>query len=362
MPRKAKDDNTPFKAHPNSSIYEVYRLYEREETDWRRPHLGASVIGHECDRFLWMSFRWSQRASLGRKEADHRGRTLRLFERGNREELWLAEDLRRAGFELWTHDEDSLDKDGNPRQFGGRWLEGHIGSAVDGVIIGLIEDPKTPHVWECKTTTSKGYKDLVKKGVRMSKPVHFVQMQIGMLATGLTKAYYTAVAKDTDDFHQEVVHLDKALAEQQIRRAELAVLESRPAPRIGEDGDSWPCKMCNVRDVCHGYKLPEVNCRTCAHSTAEADGEWRCYLNEDKPIELTMEMQRVGCNAHLYHPDLLSARFTPTNSDEELNTISYIDKMGTGSFMDSGIEKTELEGAMETNRAPGKGDNNESED
>jgi hypothetical protein len=46
-----------------------------------------------------------------------------------------------------------------------------------------------------------------------------------------------------------------------------------------------------------------VNCRTCAHSTAKPDGQWRCerYASDDIPVTF----QREGCESHVLHPDLV---------------------------------------------------------
>src|SRR6188472_1125091 len=65
--------------------------------DWRRNHLGASIIGHDCDRYLWLSFRWAL-------NPQHEGRLLRLFSRGDREEAWIVQDLRDAGFSVVDRD------------------------------------------------------------------------------------------------------------------------------------------------------------------------------------------------------------------------------------------------------------------
>jgi hypothetical protein len=55
-----------------------------------RPHLGASQIGNDCNRALWYSFRWAVWPHFD-------GRTLRLFDRGQREEAVFVEELRRIG-------------------------------------------------------------------------------------------------------------------------------------------------------------------------------------------------------------------------------------------------------------------------
>ena len=68
----------------------IFKHYETSADRQGRPHLGASEIGHECDRYLWLSFRWA-------KPADFDGRMLRLFDTGNHQEPRLIADLRAIG-------------------------------------------------------------------------------------------------------------------------------------------------------------------------------------------------------------------------------------------------------------------------
>ena len=46
----------------------------------------------------------------------------------------------------------------------------------------------------------------------------------------------------------------------------------------------------------------EVNCRTCAHSTAKPDGHWHCATWDDV---IPVPAQRLGCASHVLHPDLV---------------------------------------------------------
>ena len=71
------------------TVQAIYRYYEDHREEPHRPHLGASQIGHACDRYLWYQFRWCDH-----DEPD--GRVLRLFDHGNVEETRLIRDLRPA--------------------------------------------------------------------------------------------------------------------------------------------------------------------------------------------------------------------------------------------------------------------------
>jgi hypothetical protein len=54
----------------------------------------------------------------------------------------------------------------------------------------------------------------------------------------------------------------------------------------------------------------EVNCRTCANSTAREDGVWSC---EEYSYNLAFNEQLNGCEAHVLHPDLVPWPYTVTD-------------------------------------------------
>lgn len=253
-----------------------------------REHLGASVLGHACERWLWLSFRW---AVIEQTE----GRVLRLFRRGRREEAIVIEDLRAIGVDVLANagEQDKVH------------LGGHLGGSVDGIIrSGLPEAPKTRHVLEIKTHGKKSFDALSRDGVEKSKPVHYAQMQVYMHGLGIDRALYVAVCKDDDRLHTERVKLDKDVAKSLIDRGRRIVASDRLPPPISTDPNWYQCKFCPAHDLCHGSKLTkQVNCRTCAHSTAKPDGTWRCEAHEADGIPV--DFQRVGCEDHVLHPDLV---------------------------------------------------------
>lgn len=281
--------------------------YELAAEDWRRPHLGASQIGKECSRHLWYGFRWAldpdrhpQRPLSPKKlekgwraEDNRRGRLLRLFERGQREEAWVVEDLRAIGCEVWDADEH-----------GRQWrvsLAPHFGGSCDGVVRGLPEAPKTPHVLEVKTSNRDRFAELVAKGVRHAKPEHYAQMQVYMLGLQLDRAFYVAVCKDDDRIYTERVHFDRPFAELMVERAKRIVAAPEPPIRVGER-HQFVCRFCDHYELCHGRTLAERNCRTCLSSTPMPDGTWRCdHLGR----RVSDDEQRKGCDEHLYIPALL---------------------------------------------------------
>jgi hypothetical protein len=259
-----------------------------------RGHLGCSMIGHSCDRYLWLNFRWAVISK-------HDGRLLRLFRRGHLEEAQVLKDLRSIGVDVrGTQTKVDFGK--------------HLSGSLDGIIInGLPESPNKKHVLEIKTFSKKTFEDLVKNGVQKSKPLHYAQMQVYMLGTKLDRAFYYAVCKDNDEIYTERLKLDKAFAEKMIAKGHrITMAEGLPEP-ISHDPSWYECKWCDAHDFCHGSKaIKESNCRTCAHSTANEDSTWTCTKWESN---IPLEAQREGCDWHVIHPELVPYEFKPAKDE-----------------------------------------------
>lgn len=273
-----------------STAKEIVKLWDGRNTP-HRPHLGCSIIGHPCDRHIWLSWRWAKAPAFP-------GRILRLFDTGKREEERLLQDLRDLGVELFTHDEES------GKQIGVSAHDGHLAGSVDGIGRGFIEAPKSWAVLECKTHSAKSYAKLVKEGVKTSKFQHYVQMQMYMGLLEIERALYLAQNKDDDSIYSEWIHFDKDCFEQHMYRAKTIIEMTSPPQRLSEDPSWYECKWCDHYTLCHGEQIADVNCRTCAHSSPAKEGQWHC--NNDQPsLNLTEEAQRTGCKSHLYIPPLI---------------------------------------------------------
>ena len=99
----------------------------------------------------------------------------------------------------------------------------------------MPEAPRTWHVIELKTHNARSFAELRTHGVQKAKPEHWAQMQVYMHLTGLTRALYLAVCKDTDALYAERVRIDHAEAERLIERAGRIIFATRPPARISED-------------------------------------------------------------------------------------------------------------------------------
>ena len=268
------------------NIQALIDQHHEVQSEVPRAHLGASTLGHVCDRWLWLSFRWAVQPSFP-------GRILRLFRRGHQEEANIISDLRAIGIDVRkVSSQHRVD-------FGS-----HVSGSLDAIIDkGVPGAPKSKHIAEFKTASKKAFDDLEKNGVEKSKPEHFVQMQVYMQGTGIDRALYLTVCKDDDRIHTERVKLDKDVAGKAIARGQRIALTDRMPEPISSDASWYQCKFCDAHEFCHKSKTTKhVNCRTCAMATPLSDSTWHCAKWDDI---IPLDTQRSGCEAHVLHPDLV---------------------------------------------------------
>lgn len=269
-----------------------------------RLHFGISLSGDKCERKLWLLFRWAVIEQFDT-------RILRLFRRGQNEEIQMCQDLESAGIELKYTLDDQLHLD-----FGK-----HVGGSPDGIGRGFLEAPDKWHIVEFKTHNDKSFKNLQSYGVEKSKIKHYTQVQSYMLKASeqlkmnIDRAFYLGVNKNDDNLYQERVRLDKDFAMNNIERAQrIAMSERMPEPMT--TNPAWfECKWCPCYDFCYKKQLTkEVNCRTCLHSTPLENGTWSC---EKWHSIIPPEGQYLGCRAHVLHPDLVPYNINESKSDGE---------------------------------------------
>lgn len=282
----------------------LLKSYEGLAGQEHRMHLGASIIGHECSRAIWLTHRWAETENLP-------GQKLRLFESGHLQEPRLVADLRRIGVEV--HD---TAPDGS--QWRVRALGGHFGGSMDGAALGVPEAPKTWHVIEMKTANQKSFDATVKGGVKKAKPQHYAQMTAYMGLTSMDRALYLMVNKNTDEIYSERVRFDNDEFRRIMTRAEMILKMAEPPERISKDPSWYQCGYCKFKDHCHGDQVPEVSCRSCAHSTPDlagpndGEGRWLCSNDHLKQMPVISEaLQRKGCAEHRFIPIFLQRTAKP---------------------------------------------------
>ena len=285
---------------PVNTIATMIDQYHASKKSKPRPHMGVSLLGHHCDRWLWINFRWAV-------VEDFDGRILRLFRRGHSEEDTIIRDLRSIGIDIRSS-QRRVD-------FGH-----HVSGSLDGVIeSGVPEAPKSRHVAEFKTHSKKSFDDMVKNGVEKSKPMHYIQMQVYMHGTDIKRALYLAVCKDDDRIYTERVKYASSVAEEAIIRGKRIAMADRMPEPCSADPSWYQCKFCPAHSFCHKAEpTKRINCRTCAHSTAMAESTFRCERHDADAIP--EEFQHEGCSDHILHPDMVP---WPMEGSEDGHSVKW---------------------------------------
>lgn len=292
----------PIPRPESNTVRAIYAAYEAANTHYDSLGISVGEIGNPCDRALWYNFRWASQPEA------ITGRKLSIFRTGDRWEEMLVSDLERIGVEVWGS-QDRI-----------RLAAGHIRGKCDGKAMGVPEAPKTEHLCEFKSSNDKGFKEIVKKGCKEAKPLHYGQVQIGMHAFGMTRALYLVVNKNDDARYAERIEYDAEYCIHTMARAERIINASEPPPRISEKPDWHECLFCRHHAVCHEGAFPRVSCRSCLHSTPEMSGDahWSC-ARWSKP--LGVNEQKAACPAHLHLPGLVPGALV--DSDSEAETVTY---------------------------------------
>jgi len=93
----------------------------------------------------------------------------------------------------------------------------------------------------------------VRRGVQLSKPVYYAQLQIYMAYMDLQAALFTVLNKDSQELHHELVALDpraaQALSDKAVDVIRAAEAGDLP-PRIATSPDFYFCRWCAYAQRC----------------------------------------------------------------------------------------------------------------
>ena len=219
-------------------------LVMRNQAQVARQYVSTSGIGRECRRQIQYDY-----LAVPKDEGrDFEPATLRIFEAGHRGEDVVAAWLRAAGFDLRTERRDG-------RQFGFSVLNGRFKGHIDGCLVGGPVAMAYPALWENKALGVSSWKDVVKRGVVLSKPVYAAQLALYQAYMDLpAPALFTALNRDTWEIHCELVPFDAALAQALSDRA-VTILRATDArellPQHTTNPDHFECRMCSWRGGWH---------------------------------------------------------------------------------------------------------------
>jgi hypothetical protein len=237
----------------DAAMIENYRNQEK------RNYLGASIIGDDCLRKIQLQYM--------KKESEISAQSLRTFAIGNCLESLIADWIKLAGFDLRTRNE-------NGEQFGFSTADGKIKGHCDGIIFDFppelklrkefasaanLSRPGSAWLWECKTLNNKSWNDTQKRGVLVSKPIYYAQVQLYMSYMNLDEnpCVFTAFNKDTSELLHELIPFDSEAAQRYSDRAVQIIQageKNEKMPCISNDSSFFKCKMCGFRSECWSEK------------------------------------------------------------------------------------------------------------
>jgi hypothetical protein len=220
---------------------------------------------------------------------------LRLVNRGHHEEQRFLQWLRGIGFDV-----KQTEIDGKQIRFAA--VDGHFGGSCDGNAFLPTRYGNFPQkiLLEFKTSNHKLFGPIKNSGVIKEKPVHFSQMCTYGVALGIQYALYICINKNDDDLDIELIELDYALGESEIKKANDIIRSEYPPLRVlGHGLANYKCKYCCLNDVCHMGAPMNKNCRSCAAAVPAANGEWFCrQWNNTIPKDFIPK----GCEAYTELP------------------------------------------------------------
>ena len=190
-------------------------------------NIGASYIGHECERYIY--YTWKNILPV------NDGRVLKIFETGNIQEDIIISRIKQNGFNIYHQQKRLVDNEINN---------------LTGKIDGILDYNNKEYILEVKTFNDKRFKDLLKNGVILSNSLHYAQMIMYMGWTEIMQSLYVAINKNDETIYTEIVNFDILLFHA-LRSKAKKIIESKEIPKgISDKKTFFKCKMCHFNKVC----------------------------------------------------------------------------------------------------------------
>jgi ribosomal protein S27E len=306
----------------------------------KRNYLGMSEIGDPCWRMLWYRFRNVLTEPL-------RLNSILAIEDGFTQERITANRLQFVkGIQLDVTDPETGE------QFEFKDLGGHFCGHCDGKISGILESPKTLHIWEHKSVNEKKFKklkDLIvaegeKQALAIWDETYYSQAVIYMAMAGVKRHYLTVSTPGGRDYTSCRTEENPKHAISLRAKAETIITSEKPLQRLSENRTFYMCSWCRMKEICFDNKVPQVICRTCAFSEPLIDsigGQWQCYKNN-----INFKGAGEACPSHLFLNTLVP--FKTLDADKSGQIPSWI-KYGTPDgdvFYNVNAESKTLKGSL----------------
>jgi hypothetical protein len=207
-------------------------IEEHQETiiDEVRDYIGASSIGSDCLRQIWYEYKGTPSSGIPTK-------TRRTWDIGKALEGLVLDWLEAAGITLVR-----------------TWLD--LTSAKVEIFKGHLDAVWTKKgeafaIIEVKTAKDSIYKTFVNKGVKVSHPQYYAQIQSYMGMSGIHSAYILVLNKDNSELYDELVTFDEEFYKRLEDKALMISQSNIEPPKVNGSPYWWQCKICKFNKECH---------------------------------------------------------------------------------------------------------------
>ncbi len=219
----------------------VLGYYASKAESKTRGYIGASILGHACERRIWLDWNGvSAPVSKTPEEILKTGSREEKFNRGRHEEERLIKALQGAGYLIIDRQGAFSVLDGN--------FQGHI----DGII---IDEKGSKYILEIKSTQEKYFNALVRSGVKKTFATYYLQCQMYMHFFNIPKTLFLAVNKNNGEIYQVALEANEAVIEIGLKKINKIISHGQDMPAtLGDANDvppKMPCQYCDFVNFCY---------------------------------------------------------------------------------------------------------------
>jgi CRISPR/Cas system-associated exonuclease Cas4 (RecB family) len=214
----------------------IKKTIAEKKPDDLRTYIGASSIGHKCNRFLWYQ--------LKGLESDQVPSNIQItFDIGKKLESLILNYLEKSGLNIVrpeTSNNFLFYQDIETPIF-----QGH----ADAVLLSEYHDPI---IIEIKTAKNSSFSKFVKHGLKAWNEIYYAQLQAYMGMSGYKQSILLALNKDSSELHHECVDYDNNYYNELKTKAKIISECNEPPPKINNNAIFLICNRCKFKKVCHG--------------------------------------------------------------------------------------------------------------
>lgn len=203
---------------------------ENSQKIQNRNYIGASSIGHPCNRNIWYGFKGNNKKPLTSKQ-------IKTFSIGHALESVIKNKIVESGIKLIDPTEEQIFSKEN-KLFKGSY---------DAIII--INDKKS--ILEIKTANNSSFQNFVKKGLRSWNEQYYAQIQSYMGMSEIHSSYLIAINKDTSELYDEYVGFDEIFYDFLCVKSNIISSSIDVPEKINKNPMFYICNMCQYKEECH---------------------------------------------------------------------------------------------------------------